>query len=130
MYSKFTPEFITTLKENEIFVFGSNLNGYHIAGAAKIACDKFGAVYGAPIGIQGNSYALPTLDENFKKLSIGQLRIHINNLYNFIETNTDKDFYITKVGCGIAGFNVSEIKQLFTKFCDLPNVYLPQEFVK
>ena len=58
---KFTPERIVSLAENEIFVFGSNLAGAHGGGAARIAYDKFGAVWGNGVGIQGQSYAIPTM---------------------------------------------------------------------
>lgn len=61
MYNEFTPEFISELKENDIFVFGSNLNGYHAGGDARVAMEKFGAVWGQGVGLQGQSYAIPTI---------------------------------------------------------------------
>ena len=65
----YTPEKITSLKENEIFVFGSNLNGNHAGGAAYLAVEKFGAQMGNPEGIQGQSYAIPTLDKNMDRIN-------------------------------------------------------------
>ena len=58
---QYTPDRITSLKPNEIFVFGSNLLGHHMGGAARIALEKFGAIYGQGVGLQGNSYAIPTM---------------------------------------------------------------------
>ena len=56
-----TPEFITSLEPNEIFVFGSNLRGMHGGGAAYVAYRKFGAIMGQGVGLQGQSYAIPTM---------------------------------------------------------------------
>lgn len=70
---RFTPENISELKENEVFVFGSNKNGNHAGGAARIAVEKFGAVMGQAEGLQGQSYAIPTLDENMEKVDIGEI---------------------------------------------------------
>lgn len=56
-----TPDFITSLAENEIFVFGSNLAGFHGGGAARVAHQRFGAVWGQGVGLQGQSYAIPTM---------------------------------------------------------------------
>lgn len=61
MYNEYIPEFIRELRENEIFVFGSNLEGYHGGGAARIALEEFGAVWGQGVGLQGRSYAIPTM---------------------------------------------------------------------
>lgn len=58
---KFTSERITELAQNEIFVFGSNLAGRHGGGAARVAHKYFGAIYGQGIGLQGKSYAIPTM---------------------------------------------------------------------
>ena len=61
----------SVLKENEIFVFGSNIKGAHLGGAARAAYNKFGAEWGNGEGLQGNSYALPTMEglESTKKPS-------------------------------------------------------------
>ena len=56
-----TPERITHLEKNEIFVFGSNLAGAHGGGAAYIAYRKFGAIWGQGVGLQGQSYGIPSL---------------------------------------------------------------------
>ena len=123
-----TPENIKNLPEREIFVFGSNLNGNHAGGAAKTALDKFGAIQGQAEGLQGQSYALPTLDENMSKLSLEAISKHIDTLYQFAESRPDLVFWVTKIGCGIAGFDEKEIAELFKKKETPFNVFLPKEF--
>ena len=129
-YRKFTQENITELKENEVFVFGSNLNGHHLGGAAKVALDKFGAIMGQGIGLQGQSYAIPTLGNDMQKLSLQEIEKYVLDFFEFAEDNPHLDFYVTKIGCGIAGFTIEEMQSIFYKI-DLTyvfNVALPQEF--
>jgi len=125
---KNTPENITSLKENEVFVFGSNLNGNHAGGAARLAADKFGATEGQGIGLQGSSYAIPTLDRNMQKMPIDELTVHVNAFIDYARLSDELSFYVTKIGCGIAGFEVSEIAPLFERAKDIENVILPKEF--
>lgn len=99
---KFTPKNISKLRENEIFVFGSNMNGNHAGGAAKTAVEKFGAIMGQAKGLQGQSYAIPTLDENMNKVSLADLEQSLLEFCWFAEENKDKTFYLTKIGMGIA----------------------------
>lgn len=129
---RITPENITELKNDEVFVFGSNLAGRHLGGAAKFAHEKLGYPLGVSEGQIGQAYAIPTLDENFKKLHLGLIRFYtlvardkiINKRYSKIK------FYITPIGCGIAGFAPDEIAPMFERFLDLKNVYLPKSFLK
>lgn len=121
-----TPENITHLEPNQIFVFGSNLAGRHGGGAAKLALDKFGANYGQGIGLQGQSYALPTLDKDFKKLPLEDIQKHLSDLSIFAQSRPDLQFLLTLIGCGLAGFTVEEIKSILPKFPD--NVLLPIQF--
>jgi hypothetical protein len=124
----FTPDTITELKPNEIFVFGSNLNGNHAGGAARTAVEKFQAIEGNPEGLQGQSYAIPTLDKDMQKLPLESISKSIDTLYSFADENADLDFYVTKIGCGIAGFSIEEIAEIF-KSKETPfNVILPMEF--
>lgn len=129
MKHRLTPENITTLQPNEVFVFGSNLAGHHGGGAAKLAYLKFGAVYGEGIGHFGQSYALPTKDKNIETLPIETIGTRVEELYNYIVRNNHLFFIITKVGCGLAGYNTEEIKPLFVKFIGLENISLPYEFL-
>lgn len=127
---RFTPERITELGEGEIFVFGSNLNGYHAGGAARMAASNFGAKFGQGEGLQGQSYALPTLSKDMKRLPIEQLESSLDRLIECANKNSDLTFFMTKVGCGIAGFKVGQIAQLFFDREIPENIVLPREFVK
>jgi len=130
---RITPNNIQELKENEIFVFGSNLQGNHLGGAARIAFDKFGAKMYQGIGLQGQSYAIPTLDLDIdirnRKVHIVHLRYYVNDFITFAANTPDKTFLVTEIGCGIAGFTPEEIAPLFKESLQLNNVYLPQRFV-
>ena len=124
----FTPENISSLNENEIFVFGSNANGQHAGGAARVAIEKFGAIMGQAEGLQGQSYAIPTLDEKMQKVSVENISESVKRLYEFAKQNPDKTFYVTKIGCGIAGFNTHEIADVFKQILSPKNIVLPKEF--
>lgn len=123
--TRITPEFITELSESEIFVFGSNLKGHHYGGAARIARNKFGAIHGQGIGIQGQSYAIPTMQGN-----IDTIKPYVDEFIKFAIYHKEMKFLVTKIGCGIAGFKVSEIAPLFFDCIEIENVYLPLEFWK
>ena len=58
---RYTPDFITHLNNGEIFVFGSNLKGLHGGGAARLAYERFGAIWGQGVGLQGSCYGIPTM---------------------------------------------------------------------
>jgi hypothetical protein len=127
--NKITPTNITKLKRNEIFVFGSNLLGNHAGGAALLAVQSFGALNGYPIGIQGQSYAIPTLTESMSKVMLPDLQIYIDSFLKYATETPKKKFLVTEIGCGIAGFTQTEIAPLFKSALDLSNVYLPQSFI-
>ena len=125
MYNReFTPERITALAENEIFVFGSNLAGSHGGGAARIAHIDFGAVMGQGVGLQGQSYAIPTMQGG-----VETIRPYVDEFIAFAKEHSDMRFYVTKIGCGIAGFEEKEIAPLFAEAIDVENILLPREFV-
>ena len=125
---KFTPELIEQLNENEVFVFGSNKAGNHAGGAARTAVEKFGAVTGQGEGIQGQSYAIPTLDENMEKVSLDDLQQSLLHFCQYAEKESEKTFYLTKIGMGIAGFTLDEMLEVINRV-DLPcNVIIPEEF--
>lgn len=128
---KHTPEFVSELTENQIFVFGSNLAGKHNGGGAKIALEKFGAIYGQAIGIQGQSYAIPTLGINFEKLSLDEIASYVKKFLYYAFINSEKEFIVTEIGCGIAGYKHEQIAPLFLQFLplkSLPNIVLPKRF--
>jgi hypothetical protein len=112
---KHTPENITELEKHEVFVFGSNLAGNHAGGAARAAVELFGAKDGEGIGAQGQSYALPTMDEQMQPLTINQIAQYADDFIKYACKYTRTIFYLTKVGCGIAGFSEDEIKPLFAE---------------
>lgn len=121
----FTPEHITVLAADEIFVFGSNLGGNHDGGAARVALQKFGAIYGQGVGLQGQSYGIPTMQGGVETIAP-----YVNQFIEFAEAHPEYFFYVTRVGCGIAGFTDREIAPLFKKALNLKNVCLPETFVK
>jgi hypothetical protein len=93
----------------EIFVFGSNLAGRHGKGAARYALDYHGAIYGKGVGIQGDSYAIPTKDKQLKPLPLREIRGYINGFISFACRNPDVTFNLTPVGCGLAGYKQTDI---------------------
>ena len=124
MYNKeYTPEFISELKENEIFVFGSNLAGAHAGGAARIALEKFGAVWGQGVGLQGRSYAIPTMQGG-----VETIKPYVNEFIDYAYHHSELIFLVTRIGCGIAGFTKEDIAPLFGPAVNLQNVILPKDF--
>ena len=120
-----TPEFITSLQPNEIFVFGSNLRGMHGGGAAYVAHRKFGAVMGQGVGLQGQSYAIPTMQGG-----VDTIKPYVDEFIEFARAHPELFFYVTRIGCGIAGFKDKEIAPLFSEAVGVENICLPESFVK
>ena len=130
MKRKLTPENIQGLKENQIFVFGSNMNGNHAGGAARLAVEKFGAIMGKAKGIQGQSYAIPTLDKDMQRVTEEELLVFLENFGNYANEHPEKEFLLTAIGTGIAGFDASYMAYMVLR-ANLPdNVTMPKEFVK
>ena len=119
---------ITSLNPNEIFVFGSNLAGQHAGGAARQACNEFGAEWGIGEGLTGQTYAYPTLDENFAKLPKEHLLKSRHKLYATAKALPEKTFLMTKVGCGIAGYDEQFIKELFISQVTPKNIKFPEDW--
>ena len=119
----FTPEFITDLKSDEVFVFGSNLAGMHGGGAAYVAFKKFGAVMGCGVGLRGQSYAIPTMQGG-----VETIKPYVDEFIAFASDHPEFFFYVTRIGCGIAGFRDKEIAPLFAEAIDVPNICLPEVF--
>lgn len=125
MRNEFTPEWITELKDNEIFVFGSNLAGAHGGGAARVAYDRFGAVWGQGVGLYGQTYAIPTMQGG-----VETIKPYVDEFCKFAFQHKEYKFLVTRIGCGIAGFAVEEIAPLFAEALDMENVLLPRDFVE
>ncbi len=126
---KITPPNITSLAPNEVFVFGSNLAGRHGAGAARLAYEKFGAQLGVFSGLTGQCYAIPTKDHQIQTLSISRIENFVMGFILIAANNPEKQFLITAIGCGLAGYPPKDIAPLFKRCLDLPNVSLPMEFI-
>ena len=124
-----TPDDITQLSPNEIFVFGSNLSGRHGKGAARTAFKLFGAIYDQAYGLQGQSYAIPTVDARIKdKLPISAISCYVDSFIWFAEEHPDLTFYVTEIGCGLAGYKVEDIAPLFKEALSVKNIILPLRF--
>ena len=111
---KYTPENITELKPNEVFVFASNFKGQHFGGAAKVAHEKFGAVWGVGYGHTGQCFAIPTLkvgasSGSLEKLNLWEIDTMVKAFFLYAKYNPDLTFYFTKIGLGIAGYELEEI---------------------
>ena len=125
MKTQFTPDFITELKENEIFVFGSNLQGMHGGGAARLAYEKFGAIWGQGVGLQGQCYGIPTMHGG-----VEAIKPYVDEFIEFAKSHPELTFLVTRIGCGIAGFRDEEIAPLFKECIEIDNVILPRTFVQ
>ena len=122
---QFTPEQITELKADEVFVFGSNLEGMHGGGAAYYAFKHFGALMGCGVGLRGQSYAIPTMQGG-----VETIKPYVDEFIKFAKAHPELLFYVTRIGCGIAGFKDKEIAPLFSEAVGLENICLPESFVK
>ena len=119
---RITPERIDTLARNEVFVFGSNYGGKHNGGAARAALMKFGAIYGQGVGLQGQSYAIPTT---------GNPQTMVRAIHEFIvfaKANPQMRFLVTAIGCGNAGWRPDQVAPIFRDAVDVPNITLPKSF--
>jgi len=122
MNERISPKWIDKLNENEIFVFGSNLQGFHGGGAARLAM-HWGAIWGNGTGIQGQTYAIPTMQGG-----IETMKPYVDDFLKFAQTHPELNFIVTEIGCGIAGFTVKEIAPLFKEAASESNVFLPRSF--
>lgn len=97
----------------EVFVFGSNLAGKHIGGSARAAYEKHGAIWGKGVGPQGESYAIPTLNEGFEPLPIPLIARYVEDFFEYALWNPFLTFKIVAIGCGVAGFKAEDIAPIF-----------------
>ena len=125
LHNRCTPEIITELKENEVFVFGSKPDGNHKSGAAKIAFEKFGAQQGLGEGFCGQSYAIPVHRYRIEKMAEA-----ISRFIEYAIVHSDLTFYVLPVGCGNAGLAVPTVAKMFERAIFLDNVHLPQIFIQ
>lgn len=102
------------MKNNQVLVFGSNLAGRHGKGAALYALKNYGAVYGQGVGRQGNSYAIPTKDENLRTLPLDAIQTYIDTFIQYAANHPELEFLLTPVGCGLAGYTKKQMKPKFS----------------
>ena len=122
---QYTPENITSLGPDEVFVFGSNLAGMHGGGAARVAFERFGAKMGQGVGMQGQSYAIPTMQGG-----VETIKPYVDDFIELAREWDQTTFYVTRIGCGIAGFKDSQIAPLFAEALKLYNIRLPKSFIE
>ena len=120
--SRLTPEYISELRPNEVFVFGSNVRGMHYGGAAAFAVGRFGAIMGQGEGLQGRSYAIPTMEGS------DNMRAAVDRFVAFAKEHPELTFLVTPIGCGIAGYTSAEVAPLFREAVPLSNICLPNSF--
>tara|TARA_B100000929_G_C15414877_1_gene389302 strand:+ start:214 stop:777 length:564 start_codon:yes stop_codon:yes gene_type:complete len=136
-----------------IWVFGSNLAGRHGAGYALYCRIHHGAIYGQGIGLQGDSYAIPTKDRALKLLSLERIQEFVEDFMHFALEHPELEFNVSPIGCGLARppnqsreERARDIRSLFENWSKrdlvsktfhaylerldlcLPNVNLPIEF--
>ena len=121
---RISPKWISRLEKDEIFVFGSNLSGFHGGGAAALAMN-WGAIWGQGVGLQGQTYAIPTMQGG-----VETIKPYVDEFLDFAKQHQELKFLVTEIGCGIAGFTVKEIAPLFKVAMseNIENVYLPESF--
>ena len=127
-YLGYTPDYIDRLLPNQVFVFGSNALGYHTGGASGTARKKFGAVWGQAEGLQGQSYAIP-VDFGKDVRKDNEVKAAVDRFIAFAKEHTELFFFVTRVGCVIAGYHDEEMAQFFKDALELKNVSLPKSFV-
>lgn len=119
---RISPDSICQLKNNEVFVFGSNIHGMHGGGAARFAYEHFGAEWGIGEGLTGQCYALPTME------GTDSFRQAVVRFTQCAKENPALTFLVTAVGCGIAGYSEEQVAPWFAEASQLENVYLPESF--
>jgi hypothetical protein len=123
-----TPKWIDHLNQDEVFCFGSNEKGRHGRGAAKTAL-QWGAKFGQAFGLQGKTFAIPTVNASISNtLSVEKIKTYVNRFIEFAKEHHELIFLVTPIGCGLAGHSPKAIAPLFKECVDLKNVWLPKEF--
>lgn len=121
--SNIAPAHIDHLNKGQVFVFGSNIQGMHSGGAARAALQKFGAVMGQAEGLQGQSYAIPTVG-----VSETDIYLAVSRFTEFAAQHPEMEFLVTEIGCGTAGWTVKQIAPMFMEAMRFNNVKVPQSF--
>lgn len=125
-YQYHDESIVKALPEDTVFVFGSNLAGEHSDGAARVAYQHFGAVRGVGRGWAGQSYAIPTLNEHIQQMPLSQIEHYVDDFKVYSRNHPKMKYFVTALGCGIAGYKVSDIAPLFKGISK--NVIFPESF--
>lgn len=125
MKKRYTPEIVTELADNEVFVFGSTRKGKHLGGAARMAVKRFGAIMGNGFGPQGQSYAIPTIVGDISKMVS-----YVSDFIQYAKSNPNIQFLVTKIGCGRAKFSEEQVAPLFRDAYSVENIVLPESFCR
>lgn len=125
-YQYHDESIVKQLPEHTIFVFGSNMAGQHTDGAAKTALEHFGAMQGVGRGWSGQSYAIPTMNEHLQQMPLSQIQHYVNDFKIYSKNHQKNLYFLTSIGCGIAGYKVEEIAPMFKGISH--NVIFPQSF--
>ena len=120
----YTPGKVTSLKYNQIFVYGSNIYGSNGAGAARDAEDVFGAKSGIGEGRNGQCYAIPTMDG-----SVEAIKPYVDRFIEYAAQHKELEFLLTPIGCGIAGYTPQQIAPLFKEGLKYGNIVFPRPFI-
>ena len=120
-----TPDWIDSLKENEIFVFGCRNSGRHFDGASNFALEHLGAIMGQREGRQGQSYAIPTIGG---VIGLKEIRQSVKTFTEYAKEHPELHFLVTPIGCGGGFRRPSEIAPMFKESSELENISLPKEF--
>ena len=127
---RITPSDVERLRDNEIFVYGSDIAGSHKSSAASRAYKRFGATPGRCHGFDNQSYGIPTKDADMTALPLERIKRYVHNMIVDAQTYPEKIFLVTKIGCGSDGYVPEQIAPLFSEAIQVENVYLPDEFWK
>jgi hypothetical protein len=128
MENRTSPENITKLEQNEVFVFGSNLSGRHGKGAAKQAL-TWGAIWGQAAGIQGRTYGIPSKNASITRtLALTEIKPFVDDFIEFAKNNQSLTFLVTEIGCGLAGLKPKDVAPLFKDAITVTNIHLPKRF--
>jgi hypothetical protein len=128
MINRITPDYIKSLAQKEIFVFGSNQSGRHGKGAAKTALG-WGAVWGQAEGLQGRTYGIPTKNSSITRtLDLDEIKPYVDRFIDFAKTRPDLIFLVTEVGCGLAGLRPKDVAPFFKEAVNIENIHLPSKF--
>lgn len=115
-------------RKGETFVFGSNLAGRHGAGAARHALEQCDAAWGIGVGKTGRSYAIPTKDARIQTLDLFQINEFVCDFVDYVKSNPNEKFFITRIGCGLAGYTDADIAPMFHQIAENINCTFPVEW--